>query len=83
LPPLTHIVLARFQALEAKFDEFEIVDLLELLVSNGYASLERVAKLCDAYMVKLGIVEMGDISALSDLIASLFPSGIVQCFNYD
>jgi hypothetical protein len=82
-PPLTHIVLARLQALEAKLEEFEIEELLELLVSNGYASLQRVAKLGDADMAKIGIVKMGDRSALSDLIASLNAPGILQFFNYD
>jgi hypothetical protein len=81
--PLSHIVLAPLQALEAKLEEFEIEELLELLVSNGYASLQRLAELGDADMAEIG-VKKGLRSTLRRLIASLSLSpGNAQLFDCD
>jgi hypothetical protein len=78
LPPLIHIVFAPLQALEAKLEEFDIEELLELLVSNGYASLQQVAELGEADMAEIG-VKKGLRSTLRRLIASLpLPLGNVQ-----
>jgi hypothetical protein len=76
------LVLTRFQALEDKLEEFEIEELLELLVSHGYTSLQRVANLNNADMEKIG-VKMGLRSALSNLIASLALPGNVQFLDCD